>query len=169
MTSLKAKINIRACEPEDYPQIESLIIKVIVEILGREPINRDDYGNFKDHYSKGGVFYVAEERGEIVGTIGLLRESSSTMKLRRMYVTKEHRNKGIGEQLFQKALAFCRSHHYTRIVLCTHPKMQAAIAFYKKHGFRQYVRDENDEAFEKSLYGAAYVKDDTSLFFEKSL
>lgn len=169
MTHLTSTFTIRACDSKDYDQIASLIIKVIVELFGREPTNRDDYGNFKDHYSKGGIFYVAEQDRKIIGTIALLRESATTAKLRRMYVAKEHRQHGVGEQLFQKALQFCRAHHYTRLILCTHPNMQAAIAFYKKHGFREYTKSEADEATEKALYGDRYVKDITSLYFEKYL
>jgi len=113
--------------------------------------------------------YVAEQNGKIIGIIAILRDSGNTAKLRRMYVAKKHRQQGLGEHLFQKALEFCRTHDYERIVLCTHPKMQAAIAFYKKHGFREYTRSEAEEAAENAFYGPLYVRDTNSLYLEKFL
>lgn len=168
MASLST-FHIRPCRPSDYSQIESLIIATIVEILGREPQNRDDYSCFQEYYSDGGIFYVAQQDDKIIGTIAVLKDSTTTAKLRRMYVAKAHRKRGVGEQLFQHALQFCKQHHYTRLILCTYPAMKAAIAFYKNHGFHQYTRIEKDEALERAKYGAAYVRDDISLFFEKSL
>lgn len=145
-------IIVRECNPSDYAQIKKLIISVIVELFGREPKNRDDYKDFKKYYhEKNGIFYIAEDEGSVVGTIAIRGEPDSSAKLRRMYVIPKYRKKGVGQKLFEKALAFCKNKGYKRVILCTYPEMGEAIKFYKKHGFKEYDRKGEGIYFEKNL------------------
>jgi GNAT superfamily N-acetyltransferase len=73
-----------------------------------------------------------EERLFAIG--GINRESEGSGRLRRFYVRREARGKGIARQLVQHVLVFA-SRHYSRITLrCD---TEAADRFYRAVGFRR--------------------------------
>ncbi len=146
-----AKIKIRQAKKSDNDNIAKLIIKVITEIFGREPTNKDDYEDFMNFYkSRDGVIYVAQDNKKIVGSIAIRRENDNSARLRRMYVLKEYRKKGVGEKLFNKVIMFSKKKNYKRIILTTYPEMKDAIKFYEKNGFTKFKED-NALYYEKYL------------------
>jgi len=77
-----------------------------------------------------GVF----EGGRLVAIGGINRESGRCGRLRRFYVRRDGRRKGVGRQLVQHVLAFA-CHHYSRVVLrCD---TEVADRFYRAVGFRR--------------------------------
>ena len=92
-----------------------------------------------------------------MGTIGIrnLKQYASTCELKRMYVVKEYRRLGIGENMLDTAVDFAKVIGYSRIVLDSSKYLQAARAFYLKNGFIDIARyNDNQRAdifMEKSL------------------
>lgn len=120
---------IREYRETDKEQIKTLISRVLKEFFGKCLIKYwEDFNSYV-------VFYVAEENSYIVGTAALLNERKNVGKVKRMYIDKEYRNHGLGQQLFDKLLEFAKSKGFKRLILTTHPKLQAALKFYIKNGF----------------------------------
>jgi GNAT superfamily N-acetyltransferase len=127
-------IKIRRFRKSDTLEVKNLVTGALTEIFGSAE-GLSDLDNIKKEFE---VFFVAEENGRIVGTIGIKNEGDA--RISRMYVRKSERGKGIGNSLFEHALKYCRK-KFKRIFLSTYPQMKAE-RFYEKCGFRKYKQDE---------------------------
>ncbi|MBI3987374.1 MAG: GNAT family N-acetyltransferase [Lentisphaerae bacterium] len=87
------------------------------------------YGGSKD------MFLVAEKDRHIVGTVAIKEDAPDSALLRRIFVKKEYRGKGLGEQLLCKALEFCFEHNYRSVVFRGTDRMQGALKLCLKNGF----------------------------------
>lgn len=146
-------INIREYKESDREAIIKLVNEVCLEIFNEPAYKIEDLDNIKkEYFGNKGVFYVAEDNGKLIGTIAV-KEKDGSAKLKRMYVAKDYRRKGIGKQLLNKIIEFCRSKGYKKIILSTYPQMKDALEFYKKNGFKEYKDKENHEQlfFERAI------------------
>src|SRR3989338_4749488 len=125
---------IRNYKTKDKEQVKSLIKEVLKEIFGSAE-NLEDLDNINKNFQ---LFLVAEDNGEIIGTLGIKNEGDA--RISRMYVKKEDRRRGVGRALMEKALSYCEG-KFKRIFLSTYPQMNSQ-GFYKKGGFRVYKKDE---------------------------
>ncbi len=77
--------------------------------------------------------------GEPQFTQNLLTKGQSVkiMELRKMYITSEYRNKGLGRFLLQKNINWCKQNKVIKIRLKTASVLKSAIALYTKFGFQE--------------------------------
>ncbi len=54
-----------------------------------------------------------------------------------MVIRPEHRGMGIGSKLLAHAMAYAKSHGFTRITLLTDRTSDKSIHFYERHGFQR--------------------------------
>jgi ribosomal protein S18 acetylase RimI-like enzyme len=73
----------------------------------------------------------------LIGCFGIRKIDDKTCELKRMYLSKEVRGRGLGEKLLLKALEIARLSGYQHMRLDTLPTMQSAIGLYQKLGFRE--------------------------------
>ncbi len=126
---------IRKFDKEDKKQVLALIGKILFEIFRVKPKKLElDKGLFK----KDAILYVAEDTGKIIGTIGIKKYKKDIARLKKMYLEKFYRGKGVSQKLFEKAQAFAKKSGYKKIILSTTPQMKGAIKFYEKNGFIKY-------------------------------
>lgn len=145
-------VNTRKYKNDDREQVIDLITKTLFEIFKSKPFDLPDLKNIKKHYfDNKGTFYVAEDEGKIVGTIGVLRENKNVARLSRMYVPSKYRAQGIGQRLLNKIFQFCKNEGYTKMILSTYPEMGPAIRFYKRNGFKKYKKEGTRIFFKKNL------------------
>jgi GNAT superfamily N-acetyltransferase len=143
---------VREIEERDEKAVEKLIVDTIYEYVPTGPFNRSDYDSFgKYHREREGEFYVAELNRGIVGCVGVMKIDEGIMELRRMYIKKGLRRKGIGKRLYEKVIEFCKERNYSKVVLFTFPFMKEAVEFYKKEGFVEFKREGEKIFFEKDL------------------
>jgi RimJ/RimL family protein N-acetyltransferase len=86
---------------------------------------------------------VAEIQGEIVGQIQLERlEDDATQHVCEIgiIVDPEHRSKGVGSKLLERAIENAKDMGFEKICLSTFHTNLIAIALYKKFGFREAGR-----------------------------
>ena len=73
---------------------------------------------------------------EVVGVCALFNEGNNVYELARMTVSPEHQRKGYGDKLLNACLSKAKEIQANKIYLVSNTKLEAAIALYKKHGFK---------------------------------
>ncbi len=85
----------------------------------------------------GGIIYLAQEHGQIVGSSALIKEHDGVFELAKMTVVPEWRGKGISKLLLEKCLNKARQLNAKRVFLFSNSQLKAALNLYTKFGFRQ--------------------------------
>ena len=134
---------IRKFKEKDEEQIKSMIKTVLTEIFGNFGIRK--WEDFKDY----DIVYIAEDKEKIIGSAALKSLENKTGKLKRMYIHKEYRNKGIGKKLLKKIENFAIKNKLNRIVLSTSDiQLKPAFEFYKKNGFKEITKVDLERDFQ---------------------
>ena len=98
-----------------------------------------------------GRLYLAYEKGELAGCIGLRKMDSQNSEMKRLYVRPQFRGKHIGDQLIEKIIADAKEIGYSYMLLDTLPFLESAIYLYKKYGFYE-IESYNDSPMSTSIY-----------------
>lgn len=89
------------------------------------------------YWRSGGAFFVVEDsQGRVVGTCGLKPLGEGTAELRKMYLTRGVRGRGLGRRLLEHAIAQARARGFRRLELETASPLVEAIALYRSRGFQ---------------------------------
>lgn len=133
-----SSIKICNASNNDFPKITALVSKCLAEFNRHLSLNDDDKDlvNIESTYlNAGGIFLVAKNNSNIIGTVAVLPYAQSTGMLKKMYINKLYRGKGIGKQLMDEVLHRCSQLGFKKLYLETLDEMTAAKALYKKYGF----------------------------------
>ncbi len=90
----------------------------------------------KSYNTKKDYFAVAEANGAIVGSIAIVGDEDQTAQLRWFLVHPSARGSGLGRELIQGALQFCRSGGFRSVFLWTISELKTAAHLYQEAGFR---------------------------------
>jgi N-acetylglutamate synthase-like GNAT family acetyltransferase len=93
----------------------------------------DPRGTIINH---GGVIYLAEDNGSIIGSAALIHEHDGLYELAKMTVIPAWRGKGISKLLLEKCIDTARTLGAKKIVLFSNDQLQTAIALYQQYGFK---------------------------------
>ncbi|MBI4447442.1 GNAT family N-acetyltransferase [Candidatus Woesearchaeota archaeon] len=142
---------IRKFDEKDRDGVLKLISQTLYEIFKVKPKKVDID---KVLLKKGGIFYIVEDNGKIIGTIGIKKHKSEVARLKKMYLKKSYRGRGLAQKMYSKAQSFAKKKGYKKIILSTTPQMKAAIKFYQKMGFVKYRVNKrlNQIFFSKNIY-----------------
>ena len=133
---------LRLANNKDCDNIADLVYGILREYnLKPDPACTD--ADIKDiessYFGRSGTFFVLEtEDGSIIGAYGLYPVEEHTCELRKMYLHKAHRGKGLGKFLLEDALSKARQLGFERMVLETASVLKEAIVLYKSYGFVEY-------------------------------
>jgi len=154
------EFSIRPATNEDIASIK----KVVFEVLQEYKLKLSESGKDNDlndieqnYFSKNGYFGVAVDTSsnDIVGTFGLYPINQNICELRKMYLIKQARGKGLGKYLLTCAIELAKERHYSKIVLETISPLKEAISLYKQNGFKEVtpleINERVDQAFELNL------------------
>ena len=135
---------IRRCTTADVPVIDSIINEAAAKYRGVIPADcwHEPYmsrAELEREIAAGVNFSVWDERGELVGVMGVQRVKDATL-IRHAYVRAAQQGKGIGGKLLD-ALG---SQVHGRLLIGTWADATWAIRFYQGRGFRLVPPDEKN-------------------------
>jgi len=82
-------------------------------------------------------FWVAESpEGQVVGMIGVQQHQSGEGEIRRLRVRHDLRGRGVGSQLLEVAIKFCKEKQHLKVILDTAMDPQPALKLFDKAHFR---------------------------------
>ncbi|WMW21425.1 GNAT family N-acetyltransferase [Methanolobus mangrovi] len=116
-----------------------------------DPLKDSDLDDVGGNYLRaGGAFFIYLYKGEIVGTSAVKNLGSGNCEVKRLYVKKECRGKGLGLALFLAALDFSKK-NYSFVRLKTDSSLKKAIFIYLSNGFEIVKEEAGTLYFEKPL------------------
>lgn len=138
------------------PDFSSKTKRFVLDVLSEEGFEYDvlkdiDLDDIEGNYiCKGGAFFISLHNDEVIGTSAVRNLGSDTCEIKRLYVKKEFRGKGLGLSLFRTAMDFAKR-NYSCVKLKTDPSLKPAISIYLKHGFTVVKEENGIMYFEKDL------------------
>lgn len=149
---------LRRAANEDSDGVRALVFGVLRSYgLRPDPATTDsDLDDLEGHYfSNNGWFAVLEEAGGIIGSYGLMGLDSGTCELRKMYLDRRFRRRGLGKLLLEDAMKRARGMGYVVMVLETASVLREAVALYESYGFEPFVAahlsERCDQAYRRAL------------------
>ncbi|RKY39526.1 MAG: hypothetical protein DRP75_01770 [Candidatus Omnitrophota bacterium] len=138
-------MHIRQFRVEDSKEVEDLISSILKKEFPdvREAYPESDLKDINAHYAgEREGFFVAIEKGRVVGTVGIKEDDRKQNKalLRRIFVHPDYRGKGYGLALLDKAIEFCKKKGYHSLSFRSTDKMASANNLVQKRGFVERER-----------------------------
>ncbi len=126
-------------------ELDELVIDSETEGFGFVSRFRDEWCSMRNRFDQPGeALFTARVQGKLVGICGLSRDPYSSQdgvgRVRRLYVRKEFRRLGVGQQLIHAVVETARN-HFTLLSLRTDNPV--ASRFYEQQGFQSISRLES--------------------------
>ena len=135
---------------EYRPELKDGVIDLILTIQNVEAgldislEQQPDLVSIESNYLQaGGGFWVAVNgQGQVIGSVGLQRETESVSVLKKFFVKDGYRGAGVAAALFDRLIAFADLRCVKTIILDTPSVAIRSHSFYRKKGFRQIEKSE---------------------------
>ena len=137
-------------ENPDFQKLTQLFDDYLVDIDGDE---RDFFASYNNVHLD--TVLVVYENGVAIGCGAFKKFDEVTAEIKRMFVLPEQRGKGLAKYILNAIEDWASEMGYTKFILETSPKLESAIALYKKSGyeiipnFKQYIDVENSMCMKK--------------------
>ena len=136
----------------------ALGVELLISEIAKEFQKNISTSNSIDRIGSMDKFWLALDKGQLVGTIGIKLLENHNSILKNMFVHKTHRGseKGFSKLLLETLLIWCNGHEISKIYLGTMSQFQRAHEFYEKNGFvvadyselpRDFIRNPLDDVF----------------------
>lgn len=132
-------IRISEIKDKDIDKVYKFCISIFEEFNWDK---RFDYGldNLKEFFNgPREIFFIAKKGKEIIGCGGLKELSENQGLMKRFYVAKDFRGKGIARLIFKEIKGFAKKQGYKFIILDTFKTNFRAKRFYEKQGFKPFI------------------------------
>lgn len=147
---MNESIDIQTVKPDHIPEARRVIAAVARGVFGwPEPVEEvlrrfTEHGELRDvdevqahYFDRGGIFLVALDAGQVIGTGAILRRSATVAELKRLWLLEPYQGRGIGYRLLRRLVGFARETGYRSMLSVTDPRQARAIVFLRQAGFRR--------------------------------
>lgn len=160
----------------DHPQVVDLFMRINRELAPPQMRERfeqyirtsidGEMSRLRDIFAetRRNAFWVVETDNRIIGMFGIESRSNDTTELRRMYLDRRYRGRGIAKRMLQCAETRARELGFAKLILSTAEMQRAAIAFYRKNSYR-LVKAERADTMSTKTVGGGLIR----FLFEKVL
>ena len=100
------------------------------------------YKNTSDFFK---IFWCMLDSGQIIGVVAVKELSETSCELKSLYLLENYHGRGLGKCLLNKAIAFANESGYEKMYLDSLSTSTNAIALYRKTGFSDTERYNNNE------------------------
>ena len=140
------EIIITEFNPHYAEEFARLNYQWIAETYGVEKHDHDILDNpQRAVIDAGGQIFFAMFGDDVAGTVAMIPYGDDGFELTKMAVDPEFRGRGIGDELMMACIEFAFSGDRKRIILESNTKQVAAIALYRKFGFKEIPLDPNSQ------------------------
>ncbi len=96
----------------------------------------------QNYFGNNGYFGVitTPDNDKIIGTFGLYNLGNQVGEIKKMYLLKQHRGKGLGKYALQFLIGQAKTLNYKKLEIETASVLHEAIALYKNFGFTMYEK-----------------------------
>ena len=105
------------------------------------------------YFRAGGAFWVLEDDGHVVGTVGVAPLSGSEVEIKRVYLHPGLRGHGWGRALVEHALNWAAAQGHTHVRLWSDVKFTRSHVMYERLGFVRSGIRECDDLDQSREYG----------------
>lgn len=137
-------VTVREYQSEDAAAFRDLNLAWVEAFFTVEAEDRAQLEDPKTHIlDKGGAILMADLEGIPVGTVGLVPgHDAGMLELIKMSARSDVQGRGIGRALMDAAIEKARDMGADKIWLETNTVLDAALALYRRSGFRELSGDE---------------------------
>ncbi|MBQ9870992.1 MAG: GNAT family N-acetyltransferase [Eubacterium sp.] len=115
-----------------------------------DPLGRhSSYNEIKKHFER---FWCLIDDNKVKGTVALRRVDDFTAELKALYVDSSLQGYGWGYRMLDEAVSFARGKGYYRIVLDSMSQYKAASRLYKRYGFTDTNR------YNENIYADVFME-----------
>ena len=120
-------------------RFEALVAQIAADFLRRHDPRRERC-------------WIAEQNGERLGSVMLVKQSPTVAKLRLLLLEPSARGLGLGQRLVETCIRYARRRGYRKMVLWTQNNLTAARGIYARTGFK-LVRKSRHRDFGPAVVG----------------
>lgn len=133
-------------------KVVDLLVEIILNEFNMnenvEDIKNFDYNSYKN--GGGNLWLAIDENDNVIATSAIqVNNEKNEAKLVRVYLNMEYRGTGIATEMLNMAIEFVKSINFNRIILGTYKKLERAVKFYEKNGFKEIYTDIIDDDLAK--------------------
>jgi len=106
-----------------------------------------DTADVEKNYMQNGCFWCLFDNHVLIGTVTVrtIDYENKILELKRMFVLPDYQGNGYGRQLLKHAIDYAKEQKYNSICLDTRNDLAIAQYIYKKYGFKQIDKYNNNE------------------------
>ncbi len=135
-------LHFRKANKDDEYQIKCLIKNILDDykiFVDRNKIDEDLSDIEAYYFNQNGWFEILEDETHLLGSYGIFKIDKDTCELRKMYLSKHLRGKGLGKQMMNNAIDKAAELGYSFMILETNKLLDKAIGLYERYGFKPYI------------------------------
>jgi len=136
------QVTFRSLQKKDNTKLNQLIKEVLAEYGANKSgfafMDEELNDMFAAYQGSNKAYLVAERDGVLLGGVGLAPldgADGSIAELKKMYLSKDARGLGLGDELLRLILAQSKTMNFKNIYLETLSSMTQAVSLYRRHGF----------------------------------